>query len=542
MTTETPSQPEKPQPSKVSFKDVLEGRAHIRLPLAAKLLLCHWAGAPWSDKNPKARLSAIQVETLSRKERLKIIHGGSGLGKSVLGGCDLLCANILPRRKVAVVAGRYDHVAHEFQYLHQGLRKLFAGRPQAFKRLVFKNQNNYHEFHADTIWGTETIGISTQSEEGAQLLGREYTDVICGEASHVSPEIFNKRLLRASDRSLMNSAQNVGFISLYTTPKGYEGAAASEWERIKKQTGNKAERLHFGAVPYAQTAWVREADVSENPDYDRAVIEVRRNTLDKVAFAEQYQGKMTFASGRVWRSFDEDKHVVRMPSPEYIRGMRLGLGIDTGAFTGVVLGGIGLDKRKWILGEVYLEKPPGGIFTVLPAVEEMLVDVLSPAFGSNITGLSAIQELLFLVSIDPASQHKLEIIDRWDVGLTSPNTSDQRSVIQTCDQVDKWFQDEDLFLVNSCENLVDQVRKYVWKQMKAPTSAGAPVIREPAKGYDHLCDAMRFLMIPLDSYGAPTEPPPVTSFSEAFENAHKQRFFGPLKEAMARGALMERMR
>jgi hypothetical protein len=529
-----------PPSIQLSFQDVLEGRAHIRLPLQAKVLLCHWAGAPWSDKNKKARLSAVQVETLARQERLKIIHGGSGLGKSVLGGCDLLCANMLPRRKVAVVAGRYDHVAHEFQYLHTGFKKLFSKHPQAFKRLVFKNQNNYHEFHSDTIWGSETIGISTQSEEGAQLLGREYTDVICGEASHVSPEIFNKRLLRASDRSLMNNAKNVGYISLYTTPKGYEGAAAAEWERIKKQTRNQPEKLHFGAVPFAQTAWVREADVSENPDYDRAVIEVRRLTLDKTAFAEQYQGKMTFASGRVWRSFDEDKHVRPMPSREYIRSMRLGLGIDTGAFTGVVLGGVGRDGKRWVLGEVYLEKPPGGIYAVLPEVEEMLQRVLGPAWP-GVETQALLDDALFLISIDPASQHKLEIIDRWNCALTSPNTADQRSVLMTVDTVDHWFQGDELMIVESCENLIDQVRKYVWKLLKAPTSAGAPVIREPSKGYDHLCDALRFLMIPLNEYGVPTDPPPVLNWSEAWNEHHRQRIFGPLREAMAAGDRLLRM-
>jgi hypothetical protein len=541
MPPESQPTPPTQQPQiRLSFQDILDGRAYIRLPLVAKLLLCHWAGAPWSDKNKKARLSAIQVETLARRERLKIVHGGSGLGKSVLGGCDLLCANMLPRRKVAVVAGRYDHVAHEFQYLYAGYRKLFTGMPQAFKRLVNKNQNNYHEFHADSIWGSETIGISTQSEDGAQLLGREYTDVVCGEASHVSPEVYNKRLLRASDRSLMNNAQNVGFISMYTTPKGFEGAAAHEWERIKKQTRNHAELLHHGAAPFAESAWVREADVSENPDYDRGVIEVRRRTLDKVAFAEQYQGKMTFAAGRVWRSFDDNTHVKPMPPREYIRGMRLGLGIDTGAFTGIVLGGIGMDGKRWILGEAYLEKPAGGIYTSLAEAEEMVVRVLGPVFGTE-RALTLLQDVLFLISIDPASQHKLEIIDRWDIGLTSPNTADQRSVLSTVDRVDQWFLDCGLFIVDECENLVDQIRKYVWKLLKAPTSAGAPVIREPSKGYDHLCDAMRFLMIPLDDYGIPTEPPPAITFQEAWESAQKQRIFGPLREALARGALMERM-
>jgi hypothetical protein len=272
----------------------------------------------------------------------------------------------------------------------------------------------------------------------------------------------------------------------------------------------------------------------ENPGYSKAVFEVRRATLDKRAFEEQYLGKMTFASGRVWRSFSDDVHVQPMPSPEYVRTMRLGLGIDTGASTGILLGGIGRDRKKWLLGEVYTEKPPGGIYTTLEEAEAMMKRVLLPAFG-ELDVRQIIDDVLFLISIDPASQHKLEVIDRWDCGLTSPNTADQRSVLQTVDRVDKWFLDEEFFIVDELENTIDQIRKYVWKQMKAPTSAGAPVIREPSKGYDHLCDALRFLMIPLAEYGVPTEPPPVVSWADAWERHTKDRIFGPLRAAMAEG-------
>jgi hypothetical protein len=524
---------------------VVEGRAYLRIPFVGKLLLAHWAGAPWSDKNAGAFLSALQAEVLARRERVKIVHGGSGLGKSVLGGCDLLVANMLPFRKVAVVADRYDHVAHEFQYLHTGLRALFKGHGEAFKRLSFRNQQNYHEYESEPVWGTRTIGISTQSDEGAQLLGREFTDVVCGEGSHIPVPVHQKKLLRAIDRAMMDREHGlqmpVGNLSLYTTPDGYAGASAYEWERIKKTTRNHPELLHYGAVPWPQTAWLREATVLENPSYSREVYAARKATLDKAAFAEQYGGKMTYASGRVWRSYNEDTHVRPMPSAEYIRGMRLGVGIDTGAFTGIVLGGIGRDGKRWILGETYTEKPAGGIYTTLELAEEMLLRVLTPAFaGAELQRL--LDDVIFLVSIDPASQHKLEIIDRWNTALTSPNTADQKSLLQTIDRVEKWFQDEQLFIVESCENMIDQISKYVWKQMKAPTSQGAPVIREPSKGYDHLCDALRFLLIPLDEYGVPTEPPPVFTWAQEWASYQRNRFFGPLKKMMAAGLQRESIR
>jgi hypothetical protein len=547
VTPETPKtqpQPTLPPQIQVSFADVLAGRAYLRIPLAGKLLLAHWAGAPWSDKDDNACLHALQVEVLSRKEREKIVHGASRLGKSVLGGCDALVATMLPHRKPAVVADRYDHVAHEYQYLYQGMRRLFAGHSQAFKRLAFRNQMNYHEYECDTIWGSRTIGISVQSDEGAQLLGRELTDVICGEGSHIPVDIFNTKLLRALDGALMQRShganQEIGSLSIYTTPKGYEGCSAHEWERVKKQTKNQPEKLHYGNAPWAKTVWVREASIYENPAYNREVADARRETLDKRAFAEQYLGKMTFASGRVWRSFDEDKHAVAMPPAEYIRTMRLGLGLDTGAYTGIVLGGIGRDRKKWILGEVYTEKIPGGIYSSLDLAEEMLHEILDPVFGGP-TIRTILDTILFTVNIDPASQHKPEITDRWDVALSGPGTPDQKSVLSTTDLVDKWFQADELFIVDSCTYTIDQIRKYVWKQMKAPTSAGAPVIREPSKVYDHLCDALRFLLVPLADFGPLDVPPPVLTWAEQWNARQKEMAFGPLNRALAVGAQRDEM-
>lgn len=539
-------QPE-PKQIRVNFADVVAGRAYLRIPFAGKLLLCHWAGAPWSDKDSKACLSALQAEVIARREREKIVHGGSGLGKSVLGGCDLMVANLLPFRKVAVVAARYDHVAHEFQYLYRGLKTLFADHGQTMKRLTFRNQMNYHEYDAESIWGTRTIGISTQSDEGAQLLGREFTDVVCGEASHIPVSIFNGRLLRALDRSTMarehGLEQETGTLSLYTTPDGYEGASAYEWERVKKATKAQPHLVHYGRVPWARTVWVREAAVTENPGYSRATFEARRleasgDANRRRAFEEQYLGRMTYASGRIYRSFDEDRHVRPMPPANYIRHMNLGVGIDTGACTGILLAGIGRDGKKWILGESYLEKPQGGIYTNLTDAEEMLVRVLQPVFGVEDAG-QIIRDLLFMVSIDPASQHKLEIIDRWDCALSSPNTSDQRSLLQTIDRVEKWFHDDDIAIVDSCDNLIEQIRKYVWKIIKSPTHSAAPVVREPAKGFDHLCDALRFILIPMADHGIPTAPPPAVTFAQQWEARQREALFGPLRRALERGAQRE---
>lgn len=527
---------------RVSPADIGEGNAFLELPFVGKLLLAHWMGAPWSDKDPDAFLHATQVEAVAHKERERIIEGASRLGKSVLGGVDLCCAMIMPNRKVAIVAKRYDHVAHEYQYLHGGMKKLFSNTPQAFKRLTFKHQANYHDYDCETIWGSRARGFSVEADEGASLLGQEFTDIVLGEGSHIDPDIFEKKALRASDGALMERthglAMETGKISIYTTPKGYEGCSASEGERVLTQTGHDPSKLEYGNAPYAQTVWLRSANILENPAYSRDVFEARRASMDKIAFREQYLGEKTYKTGAIYPDFDPTTHVVSMPTPEAIRSMRLGVGMDTGAYSGVVLAGIDKQNKKWILGEVYAQKPARGIYDVCEMIKEMIIDVLGPAFDTEDFG--ALKEAITIWSVDPASQHKMEIIDLLDIAITGPVDQEQKRLLPTIEQVGKWIAAKDFFVVESCTSTIDQIKKYIWRQIKTigQTKSGSriPVIREPKKEYDHLLDALRFVLIPMAKDGPLDEPPPVITLKGAMKAQRMDAVWGPLREMLNEGA------
>jgi hypothetical protein len=531
---------------KLTIADVLEGRAYLRIPPVGRLLLAHWAGAPWSNKDPDACLHALQAEVEFRREREKIVHGASRLGKSVLGGIDLICATILPGRKVAAVAKSYQHVGHEWQYLDAGMKTLFRRHPQAFKRIIFRNSHNYYDFEVDTIWGATARGISVDTDDGGQLLGRELTDVVLGEGSHVSKHIFESKLLRALDSATAfkrsdGVTNQVGSISIYTTPRGYSGCSAAEWERVLKQTGKHPEKLYYGSAPWAPTVWVRPAKITENPAYSREVYEARKASLDSRAFREQYDGEMTYSSGRIYSSFEDEKHIVSMPSPEHIRAMRLGVGFDTGGVTGVSLVGIDREGIRWTLGEVLATKPPGGLPTTIGWMDEMLVDVLGPVFGT--ADPKALYANLYCWSVDPASQHKLELIEMLDApgspALIQPNTSDQKSVLLTTGRIEHWYSTDTMRIVDTCVETIDQTRKYQWKTMKHPSGVEAPVIKEPMKGHDHLLDSQRFVLIPLDEAGPLTEAVSMPSFAQAWQDQRNKSVWGPLKEAMAAGARRE---
>jgi hypothetical protein len=519
----------------VTFKDVAEGRAFVRLPFVSKLLLCHWAGAPWADKNPNAHLHGLQTETIAHKEREQIVHGASRLGKSVLGGCKAICGVHVPKRKGAVAAANYMHVGHEWQYLYKGMKRLWAGHPQAIKRLTFKNQHNYFDFDCEVIWDTRFIGISLENEEGGAALGREITDLILGEGSHISKYIFETKLLRAADGALMglgsfDSWLDIGTVSIFTTPKETQGCSASEWERVMKQTRRQPELLHFGRVPWAQTVWIREASILENPAYDRRVFQARKATLTARAFDEQYLGKMGNASGRVYSALVDGHHVRPRPAPEVIRGMKLAVGWDTGAFTAASLVGIMKDRTRWILGEVQTEKVT--LSESVRAMKEMLVEVLQPVFLTDDP-----EQLISCVevwAIDPASQHKLDLIELLgdEIGLEYPNAKDQRSLLDTTNKLNEWFELDQLFIAEECELTVEQYQKWLWKVTKK-RGTDLVIIKEPETGNDHLCDGSRFGLLCLDNHGPYITPPPPVTFKEAWQAAQRDAVVGPLKRMLA---------
>lgn len=521
---------------KIKPQDILDRRAYIVLPPEAKIKLCHMAGAPWSDKDPEAKLHELQVQVLSRKEREKIVHGASRLGKSVLGGCEGILQLMLPFTNTAVVASRFLHVGHEFKYIYQGMRKLFRGHQGALIRATYKNRQNYHEYDIETMWGSRCQGYSVDQDEGAQLLGQEFSQVILGEGSHISFDILNTKVMRAIDGALMKRQDGIqretGYLTIYTTPKGYEGCSAAEWERVMKETQQKPEQLHYGKVPFAQTVWLREANILENPAYDRSVFEARKKTLSKHAFEEQYLGKMSFRTGRIFLEYDEQKHYVPNPSSHVVQKCRLGVGIDTGAYFGAALVGLAPNGHKHVLGEVYTQQQT--IVESAEAIKEMVVETLGPVFG--VSEYDVLKERIDLWVVDPASQHKLELIELLDITLSHPTRGQGKfELIPTIDQIRQMFRNNELTIGEQCIFLNDQLRKYIWKVTKSAGGSGAartPVVVEPKKAYDHVVDAMRFITVPLHEMGPLEEAPPPLTRSQFFQNYIDSRLGGELRREM----------
>jgi len=495
----------------------------MRLPLEAKVKLCHKAGAPWSPQDPDAELSQFQVEALGREERLKVIHGGSRLGKSVTAACEALCVLALPGQKIAVVAAIYELLDSEFRYVHDGFLRLF-GRGAA-SRLRCINLPAQKEFVIETIWGSDCKGYSVDRENGQALLGKEWDLAVLGEGSQVDADVWLHKVLRGLDgriKKTKTSMRRTGRACIYTTPNAYSGASSYEWDQAYKITRGHPEELHVGKVPWPQTVWLREGSVMENPAYDKDVFESRRKSLTKAAFEEQYLGKRVRRSGLVMSDFDKERHLKPLPSAQRIRAMRLGVGIDTGKDFAALLCGLERDGTKWVLDEVYTHE-----FRTSENADEikhMVTDALSEAFGTD--EWEKLRDYIDLWFVDSNSQDKLNLDEFLDVGLCA-NKIDW---LPTVNKVRDMFASNRLFLNEDIANLPDELGNYLFKENKDARQSGAHF--KSGVGRDHAIDCLRFILIPLEDAG-PLEPEdvPLTE-AQAFEKEQRNRLIGPLLASM----------
>lgn len=521
---------------RISLRDLTERRAYLKLSGDAKVRLCHKAGAPWADRNPTAQLSPFQIDVLHREERHLIVHGGSRLGKSVLGGCFGIIDAMLPHTHTAFVAGRYEHVNDEFKHFVAGLKKLFGKHQFAFDRFVHKFSQNYYAFEVGTIWGHRSVGYAVDVDEGEVLLGKEFSRVICGEGSRINPEIGDTRIKRAIDGRLMNNKlrEETGYLTIFTTPSGYEGLSSAEWDRIERKTKGDLAAVHYGRVPFPETYWLFEADVLLNPAYDRAVYDARKREAeasgDTSAFDEQYRGLRTYASGRVFREFKDTLHRVDTPRPDQIQQMRLGVGFDTGAYFGAVLVGLDRDRVLWWLGETYTEKRH--IRESCAEVRQMVTAVLGPVFDS--VDFEQLKDVIELWVIDPASHHKTEVSEYLsDVVLEHPARGQGKfELLPTVDQLRYLMHQDQFRLVVDCTNTYDQMRKWVWKRVKTGDRGKLEIVREPVKGHDHLLDAGRYVSIPLMELGPTTDAPLALTLKQTQANSLRQATWGSVRQMM----------
>jgi len=499
---------------RITFSDIAERRAYLRIPPASRVKLAKMAGAPWNTQDPDAELSDEQKEFLMRPERTVCLEAGTGGGKSMMCGIRAGCALLLPFNQVGILGDRYDHAAKEFRYAYLFIRELFKGHLGLFPRLQYVSQPGRHEYHITTLWNSWMLGCSMDSQEGAAVLGETLNMAILCEGSQISTRVLNRRILRATDRAIVRRrgfkhVRETGYLLAFTTPDQLEGAAAEMIEQRVKLTKGKLEKLQYGRVRWEDSFYAKRGVPSTmNPSFSPSVLEGRRLTMSEWEFQEVYGGVASPASGRVYSHFSMTKHVFRdYPETEKLREMRFGLGIDTGETFAAVL--VGLDPKMvaWVMGEHYgrktsTEEDAAGITVLLQGFFERL----------GYTKMETIWDRLDLCVVDPSSPFKIDLMEQlpgmdlstpfWDMG-----GFDQ---LPTVLHMNALMQNDQIMVHEDCTELLEERRKWIWKSQRSQARKGHFFERAPIKEHDHGSDAERYIVLSLRTYGplGADAPPP----------------------------------
>lgn len=524
----------------MTMSDIRSGVCTIQYEPAAKIELLHRAGAPWSDVDPNAKLSELQIEYFTRRERTKLLHGGSGVGKSVVGAGDCIVALMIPGNAVAVIGAEYSNCEKEFRYIDQAMRKLFPNQA-AFRRIACISRQNYHDLECSPIWGSECFAYSMEFNDGKAALGETLNHATISEAAQVAIALINKRVIRALDRSLMKRpgfpfSRETGTLTLPTTPDEHRGSGCSAeiLKARKKLTRNDLSKLRYGRVSWAESFWFREASVLENPNYDAAVYHANKATMKAHEFEEVYEGKMTSASGRVYHQYSESKHRRPMPSKSVLQSMRFALALDTGAYFAANLVGITPEKDIWWLGEAHVEKETTKIQAEHTA--EMLLRVMPYDFRGDVSRALGRTELHI---IDPSSPFKLDLAEHLPgFHYESPTRNQGKfDLLPTISQIGELFAAEKLFVVEDLDFTLEELERYIWKSTRSPARQGQYMVREPARDHDHHMDACRMGTIPLWEMG-PLEQAAPEGEIDAYRQLALDRVHGPLRQVLQQAERM----
>ena len=297
---------------------------------------------------------------------------------------------------------------------------------------------------------------------------------------------------------------------------------SDEEDRIDDATRGKPELLHAeNCDNWHESTYISNHSVLMNPDYDRKVFMARKKDLSKDAFDEVMLGKRVNKSGLVLRGFDREKSVRPHPSAEYIRGCRLGLGLDTGKYTGCNLVGIGRDGVGWVLGTYYAEE----LSTKEHAqgIRDMVLDVLCPVYNiqnpDDVDMTRKVFEAHFsdrieLPYIDSASQVKDDYAEElmcfmWEKYDLAP----------TLDRLDDSFKAFKLLISEDADDRLQwELSRYRWApQKKTRMASESKAEQSTIKRNDHCIDGLRFVWMALEEMGALDTEPEAVTMSEAFD-------------------------
>lgn len=319
---------------------------------------------------------------------------------------------------------------------------------------------NYNRISGELMIYGRRIKVVGAKDEGSEkyLRGKTIAGAYCDEIS-LMPESFFKQLL---NRLSVEGAKLYGT----TNPD-------SPYHYLYKDYLTDEEKIASGMVK------VIHFILEDNPNLSQEYINFIKNAYKGLWYKRMILGLWVLAEGIIYDQFDED--TMKIDDDEIPDITRYWVGVDYGTSnaTTFILGGLGVDRKCYILNEYYhsgrdgIQKSP----SQYSKEYKKWISKQRDKYGNTIR-----PERIF---IDPSAESF--IIQLYEDGVRGVTSADN-AVIKGI-ELNTNLMGANLFRVHkSCINTLRELSSYIW-------DAKAQKIGEdkPVKQNDHCLDAVRYL-------------------------------------------------
>lgn len=165
-----------------------------------------------------------------------------------------------------------------------------------------------------------------------------------------------------------------------------------------------------------------------------------------------------------WQKMDFDPDTIK---GQLLCGLDFGYTNDPTAFTASIL--VENERR------IYIFKEWGGTGYLNDAIADQIKEM---GFAKSI------------ICADSAEQKSIDEIKRLGISRIKPCVKGKGSVLQGIQKLQQY----ELIVHPSCENVIEELENYAWKKDKQTNE----YINEPAEGFDHYMDSLRYSLQCLD--------------------------------------------
>lgn len=417
-----------------------------------------------------------QAEFHLAKERYRLLCAGARFGKSMAAGHEILWYLLIPGSHIWTAGPKYDQASKEFRYCLDALRKLRAGGlPIPMAKVVDNVMAGQMRVELDFTPEGRTKDPEHVSflqakswHEPDTLLGEEVDLLVLSEGA-LCPRSVWDRYLRARIGS------RLGRVVIPTTPHGMDDFLYP--------------LFYEPALRGDPDYWCGQYGVWDNPHHPKEDIEQARRTMNKLEFDEQYGGQFVSFSGRVYKEFQRDTHVVEpfeIPK-EWPRFRCMDFGYeDPFACLWVASNE---DGRLYVYREHYVRRQ----------ILSWHTDQIRKASGEGVAGV--VPENYDYSVMDPAAKGKrvetgasiMSLMAEQGLPCMAGHNDLEAGIFRMMEwlRIDPVSGRPGLQVFSTCTNTIKEFEQYSWK----PPKEGRNAHVEPEDGHDHALSSLRYLVM-----------------------------------------------